>query len=93
MDRSSSRSPTKAEVHPQYGRFLTLETDRLIELTWVTGRIGTEGAETVVRVELRPSGEGTELRLSHIGFYDAAAAERHRAWEVILEGLDKQLSS
>jgi uncharacterized protein YndB with AHSA1/START domain len=79
--------------HPHYGRFLEVEEDRLVELTWVTGRDGTDGAETLLRVELALITGGTHLVLRHGGFYDEAAAARHRdAWPGILERLDQLLT-
>jgi len=80
-----------AQRHPHYGRFLRLHLDRLVELTWVTGAGGTEGAETIVTVELQPAGRVTHVSLRHAGFADEAARDRHRqAWPLVLAQLDER---
>jgi uncharacterized protein YndB with AHSA1/START domain len=83
----------KAQRHPHYGRFLHLAPARLIELSWITGQGGTEGAETVVTVELIPENNGTRVKLAHRGFASAAAAEQHeKAWPLVLEQQEKRLT-
>jgi uncharacterized protein YndB with AHSA1/START domain len=81
--------------HPHYGRFLRLEPGRLVKLTWVTGAGGTEGAETVVTVELAPDGVGrTHLRLTHSGFASEQDRDRHRdSWPPVLDQLQERLGA
>jgi hypothetical protein len=78
--------------YPHFGRFLALEPDLLVEMSWVTGQNGTWGAETVVKLEIFAADSGSRLRLTHSGFYEAAAAIQHAdAWPQVLRHLDDVL--
>ena len=73
-----------------------LAKNELVEMTWMTGNgtdRGTEGAETVLRIELVPKGEATEVRLTHSGFVTEKARDAHKEnWPLALEILDEALS-
>ena len=78
--------------HPHYGRFLTLEQGKVVEMTWLTAT-GTRGVETVVTIELEPSGSGTRLSLTHAGFPDEELRDGHaEAWPAALDLIDKAYS-
>jgi uncharacterized protein YndB with AHSA1/START domain len=78
---------------PHHGRFLRLEKDSLIEMTWTTGAGGTEGAETVLSIELAPEGTGTLVDLKQSGFPNEESLRRHdEAWPWVLSQLDKKFA-
>lgn len=90
------RSETGAEVrrHPHYGRFVRLTPNALVELTWVTGKDGTGGAETTLTVQLSESPDGTALTLTHAGFATREDADRHAAaWPQVLAHQESVLTA
>ncbi|KAA3607986.1 MAG: SRPBCC domain-containing protein [Planctomycetota bacterium] len=83
--------------HPHYGRFLDVKENQLIEMTWMTGNgsaEGTEGAETILRIELVPKETATEIRLTHSGFVSEKSLIGHQEnWPLALELLGEALGS
>jgi uncharacterized protein YndB with AHSA1/START domain len=76
--------------HPHYGRFLKLEHNQLVEITWLS--TGTK-VETIVTVEfVSQEGESTLIKLTHAGFQDELSRDQHKeAWPFVLEQLDNRM--
>ena len=76
---------------PHYGRFLRMETEKLIEFTWITSE--TQGVETVLTITLIPSEIGTIISLVHKGFSTEDQRLIHsKAWPYLLEQLEIRMS-
>ncbi len=76
--------------HPHYGRFLKLEQNQLVEISWFTA--GTK-AETVVTVEFETNESGAAvIKLTHAGFPDELSRDQHKeAWPFVLDQLDNRM--
>jgi uncharacterized protein YndB with AHSA1/START domain len=83
--------------HPHYGRFLELIENEVVEMTWVTGNgseVGTEGAETVIRVELVPKDLGTSVHFTHSGFVTERSRDDHKEnWPLAFKDLEKAIEN
>lgn len=76
---TSDRDGNPFEVH---GEYLQIDPPRLLEFTWIPSWAGP--MNTVVRMELERTAEGTLLRLRHSGFTDPAQLQAHRGWTQVL---------
>ena len=79
------------EVHRAGGVYREIAQDRKLVFTWAWE--STPERESLVTVELAPSGEGTELLLTHQRFFDRDARDRHHAgWQGCLDRLTRHLT-
>lgn len=85
---TSGEAPAPAG-RPHYGRILGLERDRALDLAWMSGAGGTDGAETLLSVRFEKAGDReTDLRLTHQGFATEDARNlQERTWRFLLDSL------
>ena len=83
--------------HPHYGRFLELIENEVVEMTWMTGNgtnVGTQGAETVIRVELTPKDKGTMVNFSQSGFINQKSLDDHKEnWPLAFSDLEQAIKN
>ena len=78
-------------IRPHYGRYLHVESPRLLEFTWVSEH--TRGKESVVTIEFTPRNRQTELRLTHEGLPDEEMVMAHTGgWTYFLDALVARLA-
>ena len=76
------------EEHDVSGTYRTLEPNRKLVYTWAWK--STPERESLVTIELRAAGGGTELTLKHERFADEEARDKHQhGWTGCLARLEK----
>ena len=84
------RSPD-GEVHRVGGVFREIVPNKKLVYTWAWE--STPERESLVTLEFRPSGQGTELLLAHQRFADSQARDKHQdGWTGCLDRLGRFLS-
>jgi len=79
------------EVHDVSGVYREIVPNKKLVYTWAWK--STPERESVVTIELRPAGGGTELTLKHEQFADAEARDRHQhGWTGCLARLEKAVA-
>lgn len=82
----------QGETHAVVGEYREIEAPRRLVYTW--GWENAPADETVVEVEFRPVGDGTEVVLRHHGFTDEQERGKHEhGWNGVLESLERALRS
>jgi uncharacterized protein YndB with AHSA1/START domain len=73
------------------GEFNDVQPNRSVTFTfgWEGEESTPQAGETMVRITLEPLGEGTEVRLRHIGLTQAQAGPHTEGWEHYLARLAK----
>ncbi|MEO8751207.1 MAG: SRPBCC domain-containing protein [Casimicrobiaceae bacterium] len=79
------------ELHRVGGEFREIVPNRRLVYTWAWE--STPERESLVTVEFKPAGQGTELLLTHQRFADTEARDKHQhGWNGCLARLDRFLA-
>jgi uncharacterized protein YndB with AHSA1/START domain len=75
-----------------FGTYSVVDPPRVLEFTWRWEVSSLEPADTLVRVELQPTGAGTHLRLTHTNFSTERSSKAHdQGWTGVLATLESYL--
>jgi uncharacterized protein YndB with AHSA1/START domain len=81
--------------HLLKGTFTTIDAPKKLVFTWqwASGDMAaSDGAPTVVTVDIKPMGDTTEMTMTHAGFVDEQTKENHnKGWSSSFVKLEKLL--
>lgn len=91
--RIGMKPPDGGDVFYVGGVFQEFVPPEKLAFTWRWESEGPEGGKTLVTVQLRPQGDGTELTLTHQRFPSEEAKQHHNeGWLGCLDKLQKALA-
>lgn len=81
----------EGEDYVHTGKYLEIDRPHRLVFTWHSE--GTQQQETIVKLEMKPDGDGTLLTLTHERFPGAESRDNHEeGWTVIMSKLSEALS-
>jgi uncharacterized protein YndB with AHSA1/START domain len=95
--RLSMRDTETGETHTVFGEYTEVRRPERLAYTWTWASNpepmrGSEG--TLVEVEFRPDGDGTEIVLTHSGFATEELRDMHtHGWQGCLDNLEARVFS
>ncbi len=82
----------EGEDYVHTGKYLEIDRPHRLVFTWRSE--GTQQQETIVRLEMKPDGDGTVLTLIHERFPNAESRDNHeKGWTAIVAKLDDALTT
>jgi uncharacterized protein YndB with AHSA1/START domain len=73
------------KTYPHHGVYRTIDRPRRLVFTWISH--GTEGCETLVTVDFLPTGQRTEVVVTHEQLPEGARESHSKGWTSGLERL------
>ena len=75
------------------GEYLEIDRPRHLAFTWGAGPPGEKPDTSRVSIDIRATGDGCELTLTHEGVLEAYVKQTEHGWGMILDGLAKALAT
>jgi uncharacterized protein YndB with AHSA1/START domain len=90
--RLAMRDPGSGDVHVVVGEYTEVVPPERLAYTWTWEHDSPGSAGSIVTVLFRDDGDRTTVLLTHTGFTEAAAVDRHEhGWGAVLDSLERRV--